>query len=204
VGIGAIGRQVAQLITAMGAKRVCLVDPDTVGVENLAVQGYCPTDIGIEKVTAASAALKQINPEIDIITHNRQYGGDIDPMVGSDVGELAVFCCVDSIEARKFIWNTLFQSTHTKNMDLWVDGRMAAETLRVFTWKKGAAKKKYEETLFPASEAFQASCTGRSTLYSSYVVAGLMVGEFVKHLRNQPITGSQTFNLLASDHSVND
>jgi sulfur carrier protein ThiS adenylyltransferase len=40
IGVGAIGRQVALQLAALGVPDLSLYDPDTVAVENLAPQGY--------------------------------------------------------------------------------------------------------------------------------------------------------------------
>jgi hypothetical protein len=204
IGVGAIGKQVATLLVSMGAPYVCVVDPDEVGVENLNVQGYYQEQIGKPKVEAFDSVAKSHNPEVKTFLHHRRYGPDIDPRNGLTLPHLVVFSCVDSIEVRSFIWQSLFESKYTKDFDLFVDGRMAAETLRMFAWKKGTDKKKYEETLFPGAEAFPVSCTGRTTLYTSYVIAGMMVGSFVKWLRKQPVPFEQAFNMLADEHAVVD
>lgn len=206
IGVGSIGRQVATLIAAMGAPRVTIVDHDTVGEENLAVQGYKPADIGSEKVEVMKTLMEELNPEgIKVHTVSCKYDKYLVPLRGPE-DRLVVFCCVDSIDAREMIWNTLRSSRRTADMDLFVDGRMAGEILRVLTWKKGDDPGQYGSTLFNKGEAFPESCTGRSTLYSSYLAAGLMVGEFVKWLRGQTIfsTKDQIFNMVASDLVVLD
>ena len=52
IGVGAIGRQAAILLASMGVSRMTLFDPDFVAIENLAVQGYWPEDLGQPKVLA--------------------------------------------------------------------------------------------------------------------------------------------------------
>src|SRR4051812_2050179 len=54
VGVGAVGRQVALQLAALGADAMTIVDDDTVAVENLAVQGYSPAEIGLPKVEAVA------------------------------------------------------------------------------------------------------------------------------------------------------
>lgn len=199
IGVGAIGRQVANLLGSMGAPRITVIDPDTVGVENLAVQGYVPGDIGKLKVEVVRDHIERTNPGgVTVLGIARKYDKFFDPFRTPE-DKLAVFCCVDSIADREFIWKHLRAGPNTADMELFVDGRMAAETLRVFSWKKGDPTAAYDSTLFPSEEAFHAPCTGRSTLYSSYVAAGLMVGEFAKWLRNGYLTESQLVNLLASE-----
>ena len=52
VGVGAVGRQVALQLAATGIPTMTLYDPDTVGVENLAVQGFWESDVDDPKVDA--------------------------------------------------------------------------------------------------------------------------------------------------------
>ena len=52
VGVGSVGRQVALQLAATGIPAMTLYDPDTVGVENLAVQGFWESDLGVRKVDA--------------------------------------------------------------------------------------------------------------------------------------------------------
>lgn len=203
IGVGAIGRQVATLLAAMGAQRITLVDDDTVGTENLAVQGYRPEDLGKPKVEVLRDFLLPLNPGVlRIRAVQRKYLRGIQCLKNPD-DELVTFCCVDNIAARKFIWNQI-RADEATSPSLWVDGRMAAETLRILTWWRGQPPEQYDQTLFESHEAFQAPCTGRTTLYSSYVVSGMMVGEFVKWLREQflIITKDQIFNMMVSELSV--
>ena len=55
IGVGAIGRQVAVQLAAVGISHLTLIDHDIVGVENLAPQAYWPEDIGNKKVEATAA-----------------------------------------------------------------------------------------------------------------------------------------------------
>jgi sulfur carrier protein ThiS adenylyltransferase len=94
--------------------------------------------------------------------------------------KLAVFCCVDSMSGRKLVWETTRgQAT------LFVDGRMAGETLRVLSAASPASDDYYVTTLFDDARAHPAPCTGRSTLYAANIAAGLMLSRFALHLRGQ-------------------
>src|SRR5438094_6973939 len=62
IGVGAIGRQVALQLAALGVPRLTLCDHDVVSVENLACQGYWPADLGTAKVRATQALCAQLNP----------------------------------------------------------------------------------------------------------------------------------------------
>ena len=53
IGVGAIGRQTALMLAAIGVPRLQLVDFDIVDLTNVTTQGYCAGDIGMAKVLAA-------------------------------------------------------------------------------------------------------------------------------------------------------
>jgi len=55
IGVGAIGRQVALQLSALGVPQMTLYDPDTVAIENLAPQGFWESDLGRPKVEATDA-----------------------------------------------------------------------------------------------------------------------------------------------------
>src|SRR6185369_3454491 len=52
IGVGAIGRQVALQLAAIGVRRLQLIDMDTVELTNVTTQGYLTDDIGLPKVHA--------------------------------------------------------------------------------------------------------------------------------------------------------
>jgi len=52
IGVGAIGRQVALQLAAIGARKIQLVDFDTVEPTNITTQGYWARALGQHKVSA--------------------------------------------------------------------------------------------------------------------------------------------------------
>jgi sulfur carrier protein ThiS adenylyltransferase len=62
----------------------------------------------------------------------------------------------------------------------------------------------YPTTLFPASEAELGSCTARSTIYASGIAAGLMLHQFVRWLRKQPVDLDTLVNLPAGEMIVSE
>src|SRR4051812_20814898 len=59
IGVGAIGRQVASQLAAIGIAVLSLVDHDVVAVENLAAQGYWPLDLRKFKVDVTADLCRQ-------------------------------------------------------------------------------------------------------------------------------------------------
>jgi len=187
VGVGAIGRQVALQLAAIGVPELQLIDFDHVAEENLAPQGFFESDIGKSKVEAVGDLCRQINTEIEVTTarnkfRSMQFTGGV------------LMCAVDGIETR----STVFKAVKTRS-DLFVDGRMSAEYLRVLTAHDQASKEHYETTLFSAGEAYQGACTAKSTIYCANIAAGLMVSQFAQWLRGCDIDKDIDLNLLTNE-----
>ena len=190
IGVGAIGRQVALGLAAIGARRIQLVDFDHVDASNLTTQGYLAADIGEPKVLATAAAIGQLDPSIDVVTVQDRYRSR------QEIGD-AVFCCVDSISARSAIWRSAGNRCR-----FWTDGRMLGEVIRVLIAADAAGRAHYEQTLFPQREAQNGRCTSRSTIYAAGIAAGLILHQFTRWLRVLPLDRDTTLNLLAGELSV--
>jgi molybdopterin-synthase adenylyltransferase len=198
VGVGSVGRQVALQLAATGIPAMTLYDPDTVGVENLAVQGFWESDVGLAKVHAVANVCHQQCPGLELHTHPERFKKSVVRDWARD-REIAVFACVDSIAARKLVWEAVRGTAR-----FFADGRMAAEVIRVLASDRPAADRAYPTTLFAAGEAYEGSCTAKGTIYTANVAAGLMVGQFARWLRGLPVIPDQTLNLLAAELSVPD
>ncbi|MCE9552566.1 MAG: ThiF family adenylyltransferase [Planctomycetes bacterium] len=189
IGVGAVGRQVALQLAAMGANKIQLVDFDRVEPTNVTTQGYWAADLGQLKVEATRAAIARIDPMIDVQVIPDRFR----PAV--DLGE-AVFCCVDSITARGAIWRSAGSRCR-----FWVDARMLGEIIRVLTVAQQNGRQHYPTTLFPQAEADTGRCTAQSTIYTANIAAGLMLHQFTRWLRGIPVDQDVLINLLAGEWS---
>jgi len=187
VGVGAIGRQVALQLAAMGIPWLQLIDPDTVEEPNLAVQGYLEEDLGRTKVQATADLCHQINHELEIHTLQQRF------RKSAKVGDV-LFSCVDSIETRRLIWDAV-----KDRIAFYCDGRMSAEVLRVLTVCDAQGRAHYPSTLFPEAQAYAGSCTAKSTIFTANIAAGLMIEQFTRWLRRLPIDQDVTLNLLSTE-----
>ena len=195
VGVGAIERQAALQLAAMGALRLTLVDHDHVAVENLAVQGYAPYELGL-------AACRLLNPDLLVSAHAHRFRR-------SSVSESAalkerlpdvdvvLFCCVDDVTARRLVWESA-----RDRIGFFADGRMAAEVIRVLVRTDPIADDRYASTLFSPGQVYAGSCTAKSTIYSASIAAGLMVGAFARWLRGLPVEPDVVLNLLSAELTV--
>ena len=190
IGVGAVGRQVAVQLAAIGVRQISLFDFDMVEPTNITTQGYRAGDVGSAKVESTAAALRQLDPDVEVRCIPDRF------RTRHAMGE-AVFCCVDSISARQAIWRAV-----AEQCGFWADGRILAETLRVLTVADGNGRKHYPTTLFDQSEAIAGRCTARSTIYAASITAGLMLHQFTRWLRGLPTDADLLLNLLAGEWTV--
>ena len=190
IGVGAIGRQVALQLAAIGVRRLQLIDFDHVEATNVTTQGYRAADIGQSKVSATTNDVRQIDATVEVESVEDRFRPKM------QIGE-AVFCCVDSISARSAIWKAVAPTCH-----FWSDGRMLGEVMRVLTVTDSSDRDHYATTLFDQTEAEPGRCTARSTIYTANIAAGLMLHQFARWLRSQPVDRDLTLNLLASEFST--
>ena len=190
IGVGAIGRQVALQLAAMGISWLKLVDFDTVEESNLASQGYRESDLGRQKVDATAELCRQTNHQLQVHPVDERFRRS------TEIGNV-LFCAVDSIAARRLIWN----ATRDK-VNVFIDGRMSAEVLRVLSACDTESCRYYPTTLFSASQAYAGPCTAKTTIYCANIAAGLMVAQFARHLRHLPVDYDIQLNLLTCELSV--
>jgi hypothetical protein len=187
IGVGAIGRQVALQLVAIGVRRMQLIDFDQIELTNVTTQGYFQEDVGQLKVSGTRKAIGGIDPTVGVEVIADRFRSK------QSTGE-AVFCCVDSISSRASIWRSL-----QDRCQFWVDGRMLGEIIRVLTVVEHRDRRHYASTLFLQSEAQAGRCTSRSTIYAAGIAAGLMVHQFSRWLRGMAVDPDATLNLLAGE-----
>jgi molybdopterin/thiamine biosynthesis adenylyltransferase len=192
IGVGAIGRQVAVQLAAVGVGSLELIDHDTVGVENLATQAFWPVDLGRPKVEATAELCQHINPMLDVIIRPQRFRRSMARQITRSPA--AIFCCVDSITTRGLIWESLRQQA-----GFFADGRMSAEVIRVLASDLLPNDAYYPTTLFTEAEAYAGACTAKSTVYTATIAAGLMVNQFTRWLRRLPVDRDLMFNLLSAE-----
>jgi sulfur carrier protein ThiS adenylyltransferase len=190
IGVGAIGRQVAIQLAAIGVPRLQIVDFDVVDLTNVTTQGYLAADVGQSKVQATASAIQQLDPAIIVDAVQERYR----PRV--EIGQ-AVFCCVDSIDARSAIWRSVRSKCR-----FWADGRMLGEVIRILAVAEHVGRDHYPTTLFAQSEAQLGRCTARTTIYAAGIAAGLTVHQFTRWLRGMPVDRDTSLNLLAGEWAV--
>jgi sulfur carrier protein ThiS adenylyltransferase len=190
IGVGAIGRQVAIQLAAIGVPKLQFIDPDEVEHSNVTTQGYLADDVGRPKVQATADICQQIEHLLAVEEVHDRF------RPAQEIGN-AVFCCVDSISTRAAIWRSV-----ERRSDFWADGRMLGEVVRVLAATVDQGPKHYATTLFPQAEAQAGRCTSRSTIYAASLAAALLVHQYSRYLRGLPLDVDASFNLLAGEYVV--
>lgn len=187
IGIGAIGRQAAMQLAAIGVRQLQLIDFDHVESINVTSQGYLSEDVGQPKVVATQAAIARVDSAIAVNAILDRYRPK------QSIGK-AVFCCVDTIESRTTIWRAVEPRCH-----FWADGRMLGEVIRVLAAADIDSRQHYKSTLFRPDEAQRGGCTSRTTIYAAAIAGGMMIHQFCRWLRGLPLDRDSTLNLLSGE-----
>jgi len=190
IGVGAIGRQVAIQLTAIGVPHLQLIDFDSVETSNLATQGFLQKDLKRPKVDVTAEFVREMNNDLNVEVIFERFRRS------TPVGN-CLFACVDSIEIRKLIWDSV-----KDKVSFYCDGRMSAEVLRVITACDEKSREYYPQTLFTAQQAHAGPCTAKTTIYCANIAAGFMLAQFTKYLRLLPVDPDIQINLLASEINV--
>ena len=190
IGVGAIGSHLAEMLTKLGVQEFTLIDFDEVDEVNLGVQGFYERDVGRFKTDAVIDRLEAINSQVETEFFKTTYEASM-ILDGS-----AVFSCVDSMKVRRQI----FRDFREHDWPVFFDGRMAAESLRVFSIDRSPqAMELYRASMFPSHEAQRESCTARATIYCASMAAAILCAQFKKWAMDQMPEPHIQFDLLAWD-----
>ena len=186
VGCGAVGRQVAIILATMGFSRITLVDPDEVEEVNIGSQGFRTDSVGMKKALECRYFCSEVLGTT-IPTAVPEYFA---PAQIANLDSPDILCCVDSMSARKQIWDWC-----KAKAGYYGDIRMSADVLRSLS--ATADPEYYETTLHTDEEGYQDRCTSRTTFYGASCAGSIMVAEYIKHLRGMPTSADVQFNLLS-------
>lgn len=191
IGCGGVGSGVGIILAKLGMQKFELYDSDVIEEHNLSNQYFKDNQLGYNKTSALSNNMYEFNRSIN--TNN-----NTDFTSKNVIKTPIVFCCVDSMKARKIIFN---KCKKTNNCKLFIDTRMGGETFEVFiiNMTKKRDVNYYEKNLFPDKEAVQLTCSAKTIIYNVMAIASCSVALMSRVLNGQPykreITGD-LFNLM--------
>lgn len=171
MGCGAVGRRVALRLAEMGISELVLFDSDNVGPENIGNQGFSPIAIGSNKAEVVAGECLMRNPDLAVTAVPALF--DEMTMPPPDMRRY-MFCCVDSMDARSLVARYCYSTSVT-----FVDFRMFGFFGQVFCKRNGVNVMDYLSTLVPQGEQYGGNCTQLSAPWTSDVIVGLGLNEWV-------------------------
>ena len=166
IGCGGIGASILPTLLTMGFTRFIIFDDDLVEPRNITTNLiYRPSDIYRPKVERTEEYLREYGAT-SVEAHREKYDGQI-PLTG------LVISGVDSMAARKAIW----EHVATSDITLYMDGRIGGQHMTLLTLEpfNPAHVEWYEEyCLFDDARASKAPCTARTVVYPAVVLGGYM------------------------------
>ena len=177
IGCGAVGSFTVLTLAKMGIAEITVYDGDTVEEHNLPNQWYKPDHVGMNKTDALWDIIHDFTG-VELKANAYHYSRETLRGI--------VICCVDTMDTRVKLW----REVRKFEPELYIDTRMGAEVGKVLVVHPSlpGSCRKYEEEMYPSSEAFQAPCTAKATIYCAAglaacvgsIVAGYAVGRQVR------------------------
>lgn len=188
IGAGATGSFVAQILARMGVPVLNIYDFDTVEIHNIPNQSFDTRHLEKSKVEALASILKDINPDIVVNTFNKEVKEeDVNGLEGY------VFMLIDSMKARKQLWETC--KTNDKIIHYW-ESRLGSDQARVYSiaLEKDKDYRRYETDFYDDEKAEVSACgTSITVLPIVLQTASLMIVQFIDLvMKNDTVTYFKT------------
>lgn len=179
IGCGAIGSFVGISLAKMGLTKFILYDDDTVEEHNLPNQFFSKYNLGSRKITALDEKMVSFNGDVKITAVHRKFKSD------DDIKSIVVISCVDTMAARKLI----FEKVKKSSCQLFIDTRMSGLQGQVYCidMTKKRNIKYYEKTLYSDSEVAPGRCTERSIIFTVLGIASIVCNQIVKAFKGEEI-----------------
>lgn len=152
---GATGSWVALMLSKLGVNTITIIDMDIIETHNVPNQLYGVDDCELFKTVACKNYMEMLGSrESNIITGKGELTKD--NIVLNDLGD-TVFCLVDSMKARKELFEAAVQNKITK---VWIETRMGLTGYRIYMVHLDNQKEidKYMETLYSDDDAEVSAC----------------------------------------------
>jgi hypothetical protein len=176
IGLGGIGSAVGLCLSKMGIGHINGIDADEVADHNLSNQMF-PTDaLGKSKAQAFAETLINWGNSQEVCAVEEMYEGQM-PLKG------IVVMGPDSIGARRKIWRQLKKRPGVFDIDWVIDGRMGAQTARIFSFKPNdrTSQDVYMKSLPNPDQVMEAPCTERAIAYTTWMIAA-HIGKIVQKI----------------------
>jgi hypothetical protein len=199
IGVGAVGRSVAETLTCNGIPRISLCDFDIVEEHNKSTQGFFHADIGKPKVEAVAEHCLRINPDLIIDVINDRFRPKHFEAINSKTPITGIFSCVDSLALRF----TFFKFFQKKAKDLPIfDARIGGEMVRIVSVTDEDSRNYYPHTITPDAEAYSHGCHIPMIKHAATMGACHIVQQYMACISGKPNYPDRFFNLMG-DFQIN-
>lgn len=176
-GTGGIGSHLAMLISRLNLT-MYILDMDIVEINNISGQHFNVTDVGMSKVHALNKNIKVFSPGTKVYT---DISAITNTYFGNDYFDYRyVFVAFDQITPRKIIFEEWAKRV---TRELFIDGRMLAESLEIFFVQKGM-EDEYRKYLYDDAKIPDLPCSAKATTHCGAMIASLMISGFTNYLSN--------------------
>lgn len=172
IGLGGIGSWLAFFLSRIGIG-LYVYDDDVIDQTNMSGQHYQTQDINSPKERAVEKQAKEFSD------HNNITG--LGKFVEDSPVSPIMFSCLDNMFTRKLSFNKWKEQ---EDRELFVDGRMLAESFQIFVVQKGQ-EEYYEKTLFEDEEVPDLDCSAKATSHCGAMIASKMTGIFTNYMYNK-------------------
>ena len=177
-GVGGIGSWTCLALSRQEAD-LYIFDMDTIDETNMGGQFFTTNDIGKNKAVAMKDHIVNFSANTNVTTFDKY---DEDSFSG-----LIVISAFDNMEARKLMyekWLEFIRSDEGKDKPvLFIDGRLLAESMKVFAVTRETANK-YRDYLWSDAEIEDVDCSYKATTHCSMIIAGLITSIYNNFLTN--------------------
>lgn len=190
-GLGGIGSYCAFLLSRMQPKAIYLYDDDIVEAANMSGQLYGLTDVGNKKVYAMTTMVRNYANYGSVFAISEKFTSN------SEAADIMI-CGFDSMKARslyyaKWINHVLSKPLEERKKCLFIDGRLAAESIQVFciTGDDIFSQDRYtKKWLFLDYQSDETICSYKQTTFCANMIGSIMVNLFVNFCANEcnPLT----------------
>ena len=182
IGVGATGSWLALSLAKLGVKNIHVWDDDIVEEHNIPNQMFKESQIGCTKLDSIVNIYNDFfNEENKRLTiHNTKITED-----NAHVLKDIVLCCVDSMTARKFIYENCYKYGQA---ELFIELRLSIWGAYVYTLYKNGKDwtEKYEDTLYADEETEVSACgVSQTALPAAVNAASIMIMKMIVWLRGE-------------------
>jgi len=170
VGTGSVGSFTALALAKMGVKLTKVYDNDIIEPHNIPNQFFRLKDVKKKKTSAIKELVKDFSGiEIKtggLVTFNTAFSEEI------------IISAVDSMNARKIIWEQVKES----KPEFYIDSRMGGKVFSLFTVNMNAPKEieVYEKSLVDDSVTAQIPCTEKTIIFNVLGLASFICNQISK------------------------